>query len=161
MHLSSRLVSTQQTFEHLIYTGLNTQQAEMGAFCKFVCRNGLWKTDQNNVIILLDLLHELLETLLKLSSVLCTSYQQTHVKGDHLHKSTTNEHKIVQHGGVCPCFRDALLPQIKTCNYPLFVSKGKQIHPCLYVGVVGVTITAEIEIPAVICICARDSNKPT
>lgn len=46
---------------------------------------GLRATHQNDVIILLDFLHELLETLLKLSPVLGTSHQQTHVKSDHLH----------------------------------------------------------------------------
>mmetsp|Transcript_26776 Transcript_26776/g.58372 ORF Transcript_26776/g.58372 Transcript_26776/m.58372 type:complete len:1072 (-) Transcript_26776:90-3305(-) len=39
---------------------------------------------QNDVVVLLDLIHELLQTLLKLTTVLGTGNQQTHVKGDDL-----------------------------------------------------------------------------
>ena len=41
-------------------------------------------THQNDVIILLDLLHELLETLLKLTPLFGAVHQQTHVQGHHL-----------------------------------------------------------------------------
>jgi len=43
-----------------------------------------WSTYQNDVIILLDLLHELLEALLKLTPVLGASHQQAHVQRDNL-----------------------------------------------------------------------------
>lgn len=39
---------------------------------------------QNDVIVLLDFLHELFEALLKLSPVLGASHQQPHVQRDHL-----------------------------------------------------------------------------
>lgn len=39
---------------------------------------------QNDVIILLDLLHELLQALLELSPILGASHQEAHVQRDHL-----------------------------------------------------------------------------
>lgn len=43
-----------------------------------------WNAYQNNVIILLDLLHKLLEALLKLTPILGAGHQQSHVQRDNL-----------------------------------------------------------------------------
>lgn len=41
-------------------------------------------THQDDVVVLLDLVHQLLQALLKLTTVLGTGHQQAHVQGDHL-----------------------------------------------------------------------------
>ena len=43
-----------------------------------------WSAYENDIIILLDLLHELLEALLKLTPILGARHQQAHVQRDNL-----------------------------------------------------------------------------